>query len=103
MTPRQELATEAARLREVCARQLPKVRDIVERNPAAARPAFEVITAMVDTILVTIEKHREGFEACRHDPAHLNIEHALSAMTGELRWLADVLSAGEHHTTPRPN
>jgi hypothetical protein len=92
MTSAETLATEAARLREVVGRQLPKIRRIVERNPAAARPAFEVIQGMVDAILYTIEAHREGFEACRDDPAHLDVEHALSAMTAELRWLADVLT-----------
>ncbi len=93
MTSTQALATEAARLREVCARQFPKVRRIVAHNPAAARPAFDVLEAMIDRILITIEAHREGFEVCREDSAHVEVEAALQEMTAELRWLAHVVEA----------
>jgi hypothetical protein len=90
MTPSKALATEARNLRAVCARTLPRVRSIVDAHPDQARPAFDVLAALVDQILAVIEAHPEA--ASRDDPAHRDAETALSEMIGELRRLADAMT-----------
>lgn len=103
MTSTQTLAAEARHLRQVVGRQIPKIRAAVERHPDQAKTAFDILHGLTDAVLRIMEMCPEHVSAMRHEQSHVDIAHILDAMTNELRWLADVISAGDSHVTRCPN